>query len=64
MNTKVLHRYEMFAVSSVDGYQITVSRFKAQKQILGNLIVAGAKGVTQGFYYNFARYAAADNCCS
>lgn len=59
MNTKVSHRHEMFELSAVDGYRIAVSRFKAQKQLLGNLIVAGATGVPQGFYYNFARYASA-----
>lgn len=59
MNTKVSHGHEMFELSADDGCRIAVSRFNAQKQFLGNLVVAGATGVPQEFYYNFARYASA-----
>lgn len=57
MNTDSSHKPELIELSAADDYRIITSRFQADGQVQGHLIVAGATGVPQRFYYNFARYA-------
>lgn len=57
MSAPQSHKPELLEIVTADGYPITLSRFNTkEKQPLGDLIVAGATGVPQHFYYNFARY--------
>ncbi|ARU56516.1 hydrolase [Oleiphilus messinensis] len=42
---------------TVDGYPLSGTRYSAIGTTLGNIVVAGATGVPQGFYRRFANYA-------
>jgi predicted alpha/beta hydrolase len=59
MTTNTSTRPELIELTTTDGCRIVATRFRAKTQLSGHLIVAGATGVPQGFYYNFARYACA-----
>ncbi len=49
---------ETVTLQTNDGYAITALRYAATAPPRGNLVVAGATGVPQGFYRNFAAFAA------
>jgi predicted alpha/beta hydrolase len=57
VNTNIAHKPEVIEITAADGFRISVSLFNTTTQPLGHLVVAGATGVPQLFYYNFARYA-------
>jgi len=44
-------------ITAKDGYVLSATRFDTVLAVRGNLIVAGATGVPQGFYRRFAEYA-------
>lgn len=49
---------ETVTLQTDDGYPITALRYTATAPLRGNLVVAGATGVPQLFYRNFANFAA------
>ena len=49
---------ETVTLQTDDGYAITALRYSATAPLRGNLVVAGATGVPQRFYQNFANFAA------
>jgi predicted alpha/beta hydrolase len=49
---------EPVELTAADGYKLAATRFEPPGQIKGNVVVAGAIGVPQGFYRAFARFAA------
>ena len=57
MNVSISHKPESMKIATVDGIRVAASLFNSKTQPLGHLIVAGATGVPQHFYYSFARYA-------
>ena len=57
MATKKVSRPERVEFIAADDYRIVASRFTPETPLKANLVVAGATGVPQGFYANFARYA-------
>ena len=54
---------EKIALTARDGYALTALRYAAQGTTRGHLIVAGATGVAQLFYKNFAAFASAQGYC-
>ena len=50
---------EKIVLTARDGYALTALRYAAQSTPRGHLIVAGATGVPQLFYKNFAAFASA-----
>lgn len=48
---------ETLTLFAKDGYLIGATRYPAQGECKGHLIMAGATGVTQRFYWRFAEYA-------
>ena len=44
-------------LTTADGYPIAATRYPAQGQVRGHLVMAGATGVPQGFYRRFAEFA-------
>ncbi|SDP43683.1 alpha/beta hydrolase family protein [Desulforhopalus singaporensis] len=57
MTADISNEPELIDITSADGYRVAASLFNTKTQPLGHLIVAGATGVPQRFYYSFARYA-------
>jgi len=51
-------RSEKISITARDGYRLGATRFHANGQAKGNLLVAGGTGVPQRFYRRFAEYAA------
>lgn len=50
---------ERLTLVADDGYRLAATRYSAQGQLKGNLIMAGATGVQQRFYRRFAQHAGA-----
>jgi len=46
-------------LQTADGFPIVATRYESTTPCKGNLIVAGATGVAQGFYQHFAQFASA-----
>ena len=58
MNAEGKTRIESALVwSAADGCQISATRFEAPEDSAGNLVIAGATGVPQNFYWRFAEFA-------
>lgn len=53
------HAADTFTFEALDGYPLAGTRFRAQGEPRGSLLVAGATGVPQGFYRRFTDYASA-----
>ncbi len=51
---------ESVTLIAADGYRIAATRYPAQGQLNGHLIVAGAPGVRQDYYRRFAEYASGE----
>ena len=50
---------ERLTLVADDGYRLAATRYSAQGQLRGNLIMAGATGVQQRFYRRFAQHVSA-----
>lgn len=50
---------EALILSAADGYRLGATRYPARHPVRGQLVVAGATGVTQRFYRRFAQHASA-----
>lgn len=48
---------ECIMLTAADGYRLAATRFHASGPLRGQLVVAGATGVPQGFYRRFAEHA-------
>ncbi len=46
-------------LTAADGYPISATRYQAKGTLRGQLVMAGATGVPQGFYRRFAEFARA-----
>lgn len=57
--THALSVIDQLPLLTSDGYRIAATRYSAQGQLKGNLIMAGATGVQQRFYRRFALHACA-----
>ncbi|MES2317312.1 MAG: alpha/beta fold hydrolase [Pseudomonadota bacterium] len=51
------HEAEKLTLTTADGYRIAATRYPAQGDTRGHLVMAGATGVPQGFYRRFAEFA-------
>lgn len=50
---------EDVSLTAVDGFVLSAQRYPARVPVVGQIIVAGATGVPQGFYRRFAEHASA-----
>ncbi|MFC3153377.1 alpha/beta fold hydrolase [Litoribrevibacter euphylliae] len=48
---------QAISLTTLDGYALGATRYPAQGEVKGNIVVAAATGVHQGFYRRFAVYA-------
>ena len=56
--TKAHADLQELVLTAADGYQIGATRYQAKGELRGQLVMAGATGVPQGFYRRFAQFAA------
>lgn len=57
--TKAHGNVQELVLTAADGYPIGATRYQARGTLRGQLVMAGATGVPQGFYRRFAQFAAA-----
>jgi len=55
--TTIPKSVENMTLRAADGYRLASTRYNAEGELIGHLIVAGATAVPQSFYRHFAEYA-------